>query len=380
MKMSFSGQVEVAPVRGPQALEEFLRFPWSIYKDDPCWVPPLLDHQRRFLDPRRGPFFEIGEARYLLAYRQGRPAGRLSAHLNHAYEQHQDPHTGFFGFFECLPDEPVAAALFQAAADWLRQRGKKRLVGPLNFSIYDEMGLLVDGFDSLPAMFQTHNPPYYQDLLTALGFRKAMDWLALKITARDIDVAVMEKRLQTILQGQGLTLRTLRRGELNGRAEEVCELFNEAWRPNWGHVPLSRGQFRQMFRDLKPLLRPELVNLVLDGGRLAAFSITVPDLNPLIQKLDGRLSLLGRLRLLYTGRFGPLRRVRALVLGVRQPYQRRRLHYAMIMNTYLYLVRHTPCEACDLSLIPENLRSWIKDLESFGARRYKTFRVFEKDL
>jgi hypothetical protein len=372
--------VQVLPVQGEDALWEFLRLPWRLYRHDPCWVPPLLGPQRHFLDPRRGPFFEIGEAQYFLAWRQGRPAGRLSAHINHLYEARHDRDTGFFGFFECLPDLEVAGALFAAAADWLRPRGKKRLIGPLNFSIYDEMGLLVTGFDSPPALFQTHNPPYYQELLAALGFRKTFDWHAFKITQRDLDIPALERLLAKILQGQNLVITTFNRRELDRRAKEVYHLFNQAWSSNWGHVPLTRRQFQHLFQELKPLLRPELVNLVLDGDRLAAFSLVVPDLNPLVRKLDGRLGLGGRLRLYWAARFQPLKKARALVLGVAQPYQGRRLHHAMIIRTYLNIVQQTPCEFCDFSLVPENLHHYIKVLESFGARHYKTFRLLERDL
>ena len=174
---------------------------------------------------------------------------------------------GFFGFFECVPDLGVAAALFDAAAAWLSQRGKKRLIGPLNFCIYDEMGLLVEGFDTMPAIFQTHNPPYYLELLTDLGFSKVLDWYALRINQRDIDVPRLEKRLQKVLQGQSLTFTTFRPQDLERRAEEVYALFNEAWHRNWGHVPLTDRQFKTFFHELKPLLRPELVNLMLDGDR-----------------------------------------------------------------------------------------------------------------
>jgi hypothetical protein len=379
MKQDRSG-IRVAEVAGGPRLEEFLLLPWRIYEGDPFWVPPLLPEQRRFLDPRRGPFFEIGEAQYFLAYLNGRPAGRLSAHINRAYDRHHDPATGFFGFFECLPEPAVAQALFAAAAQWLGRRGKTRLVGPLNFSVYDEMGLLVEGFDSMPAILQTHNPPYYAELLTGLGFAKVMDWLALRINERPEDEAAMERLLHKIMDGQPLVLRTLRRGELRRRAAEVYHLFNEAWEPNWGHVPLSRSQFDQLFHELRPLIRPELCNLVLDGDRLVAFSITVPDINPVVRSLNGRLSLWGRLRLLYAARCGALRKARALVLGVHQPYQARRLHYAMVINTFLYIVRHTPCEVCDLSLIPENLTSYLRALKSLGARPYKTFRVYGRDI
>jgi len=378
--MATTGEILISPVRDEAGLEEFLRFPWRIYRQDPFWVPPLLPEQRKFLDQRRGPFFEIGEAQYFLAFRNGQPVGRISAHINRRHDEYYGTETGFWGFFEAVQDQQVAHALFEAAADWLRQRGRRRLVGPLNFSIYDEMGLLVDGFDSIPAMFQTHNPPYYLELITSWGFAKTMDWVALKLTNRNVDIPAMERRLEDILAKQKVTLAPYNPQELARRSEEVFHLFNEAWSVNWGHVPLTRHQFDHLLHDVKPLLRPELVHMLLDGDILVGFGIVLPDLNPLVQKLNGRLSLLGKLRLLYAARYAPIRKVRAMVIGISQPYQLKRLNYALVLRTYIYLVKHTPCEFADFSLIPENLTHWIKVIKAFGGQSYKTFRVFEREI
>lgn len=378
--MAINGEILVSPVQDETGLKEFLRFPWRIYQNDPYWVPPLLPEQQKFLDQRRGPFFEIGAAQYFLAFRNGEPVGRISAHINRRHDEHYGADTGFWGFFEAIEDQQVADALFEAAAAWLRQQGRKRLVGPLNFSIYDEMGLLVEGFDSMPAMFQTHNPPYYLDLITSWGFRKTMDWVALKITNRNVDVPAMERRLEEILKAQKVMLAHYNPQELKRRAEEVFHLFNEAWSVNWGHVPLTRQQFDHLLHEVKPLLRPELVHMLLDGDKLVGFGIVLPDLNPLVQKLNGRFSLWGKLRLWYAARFAPIRKVRAMVIGIAQPYQLKKLNYAIFMRTYIYLIKHTPCEMADFSLIPENLRHWIKVIQAFGGQRYKTFRVFERDI
>jgi hypothetical protein len=378
--MQFSGEITVAPVQNDATLWEFLRLPWRIYQEDPHWVPPILSQQRQFLDPRHGPFFEIGEARYFLASRNGRPIGRLSAHINRLHDTYHGPETGFFGFFESIPDQDVAAALFEAAADWLRPRGKTRLIGPLNFCIYDEMGLLVEGFDSMPAIFQTHNPPYYQELLTSLGFVKAMDWHAYKITNRDVDLEAMQRRLADILDGQDIEVVSYNPKEVDRRADEVFQLFNVAWEPIWGHVPLTRRQFDGMLEMIRPCLRPEMAHILLDHNRVAGFGIALPDLNPLIRKLNGRLTLWGKLRLLYWAKYRPIHKVRAMVVGISQPYQRRRLHLALILRSYIYLVKHTPCQMADFSLIPENLTPWIKVIQAIGGQRYKVFRVFEKPI
>ena len=379
--MAINGEIMVSPVKDAAGLEDFLRFPWRLYQHDPYWVPPLLPEQRRFLDQRTGPFFEIGEAQFFLAFRDGEPVGRISAHRNRLHDEHHGPGTGFWGFFEAIQEPQVAQALFEAAAAWLRERGCHRLVGPLNFSIYDEMGLLVEGFDSIPAMFQTHNPPYYLDLVTSWGFRKAMDWVALKNpNLQDADVPAMERRLEEILSTQKVTLATYNPRELARRAEEIFHLFNEAWSVNWGHVPLTRRQFDHLLHEVKPLLRRDLVQMVLDGERLVGFGIVLPDLNPLVQQLDGRLSPWNKLRLLYHARFGPVHKLRAMVLGIAQPYQLKRLHHAIFLKTWIYVAKKTSCDFIDFSLIPENLRHWIKVVQSFGGQIYKTFRLFEREI
>ncbi|MFA4903627.1 MAG: GNAT family N-acetyltransferase [Desulfobaccales bacterium] len=378
--MRLTGEITVSPVEDNAALWEFLRLPWRIYQGDPFWVPPILSQQRAFLDPQRGPFFEIGEAQYFIAFQNGKPVGRLSAHVNRLHDQYHGLETGFFGFFESIQDQDVARRLFDAAADWLRERGKTHLVGPLNFSIYDEMGLLVEGFDSMPVLFQTHNPPYYEGLLTSVGFVPAMDWHAYKITNRNVDLEAMERQYANIMRGQDIEVVTYNPKEVDRRADEVFHLFNEAWEPNWGHVPLTRRQFDEMLELVKPCLRPEMAHVLLDHNRVAGFGISLPDLNPLIRKLNGRLTLWGKLRLLYWAKYRPVHKIRALVVGISQPYQRRRLHIALILRGYIHLVKYTPCEMADFSLVPANLKHWIKVIMALGGERYKVFRVFEKPI
>ncbi len=378
--MSSVQDVIVVPVDSERDKADFLNLPWRTQRNDPCWVPPILSEQKKILDSRKGPFFEFGEARYFLAFHRGQPAGRLSAHVNRRYEARHGTETGFFGFFESVDDRRVAAALFDAAAAWLREKGKKRIQGPLSFTIYDEVGLLVEGFDSLPVFLQSHNPPYYQDLITSWGFRKAIDWYAVRVTNRNADFSGMKRRLDEIMTGQGLVLTSPKPRDLVGRSEEVLEIFNESWDDNWGHIPLTKRQFQDVFKDLRPLLRPELIDLIMDGNRIAAFIITIPDLNPSIQKLNGHLSVWSKLRLFYEARFKPARKIRTILLGVRKPYQRRQLHHALILSSYMRMARLPAVEVCDCSLICEQLTYFLRTLQKYGAERYKTFRIFEREI
>lgn len=380
MNSSTNRDIVVAAVNGTRDLAEFMLFPWRVQRNDPCWVPPVLSEQMKILDRKSGAFFEFGEAEYFLAFDQGQPVGRISAHVNRRHEEHHDRQDGFFGFFECVDDTRVAHALFEAAAAWLRARGKTRILGPLSFTIYDEVGLLVEGFDTLPAFLQVHNPPYYQDLVTSWGFRKAIDWYALRIVRRLDDPEAVRRALLRIMDGQGLTMASYNPREVTRRAEEVLEIFNESWSDNWGHIPLTQAQFHDVFKQLRPLLRTNLIKLIMDGDRIAAFLITIPDLNPSIQKLDGRLTILDQVRLYYEGQFRPIRKLRTLLLGVRKQYQRRQLHHALILGSYLDIASEPTCQVVDCSLIPENLTFYLRALKKYGTERYKTFRIFEREI
>lgn len=379
--MNDSPAVITRPVQTRADMETFIRLPRTLQGRDPCWVAPFLDQQRHFLSSRTGPFFEHGEAQFFLACRAGQPVGRLSAHVNRAYDERHDARTGFFGFFECADDPAAARALFDAGAAWLRSRGKSRVQGPMSFGIYDEIGLLVDGFDTLPPMLLTHNPSYSPALWEDWGFRKAIDWFALRITNRQVDPDAMRAESQAILKDNRLRMTTPTPGDVMRRNGEIFDLFNAAWKSNWGHVPFTRNQFNSILHELRPALRSDMIRIVENSVRIVAFIITIADLNPQFQRLDGRCTWLDRLGLLVQARWRPVRKVKTVLLGVDQRYQRRRLHDAMILDTYAQLVREQPLlEVGDCSLIPETLDFYIHGLERYGAKRYKTYRIYEREL
>ena len=207
-----------------------------------------------------------------------------------------------------------------------------------------------------------------------------MDWHAYRITNRKVDLEAMQRRYDDIMREQDIEVVTCNPKEVDRRADEVFRLFNTAWEPNWGHVPLTRRQFDEMLKMVTPCLRQEMAYVLLDHDRVAGFGIGLPDLNPLIRKLNGRLTFWGKLRLLYWARYRPVRKIRAMVVGISQPYQRQHLHLALLLRSYIYLVKHTPCEMADLSLVPANLKHWIKVILALGGQRYKVFRVFEKPI
>lgn len=373
--------LSVVPVTTAAELDTFIRLPWKFQAQDPAWVPPSRSYHAKVLDKNKGPFFEYGEAQYFLALRQGEPVGRITAHISRLHDERYQDATGFFGFFECENDSDTAAALFEEAASWLRQRGRTRLRGPLSFGIYDEVGLLIEGFDSLPAIMQTHNPPYYVDLVESWGFSKASDWYALRITRDQEIVQGMRQKLDDIMTNSGLRLVKPKAKDIVERRDEVLALFNESWDANWGHVPFTKKQFDGIIKDLKPILRTDLMSLMLDkDDRIAAFVITVPDLNPTLKTFNGRLTIFDQLRLLYEARLRPLSKLRTLLLGVKREYQRKRLHHALILASYLDFYSQETIKVCDCSLIPEQLTLYMRALAKYGATHYKTWRIYDRDI
>ncbi|THB70529.1 MAG: hypothetical protein D6E12_02775 [Desulfovibrio sp.] len=374
-------EVTVVPVRDKEQLEAFLRFPWKVQETDPNWVPPVLSEQRKVLDKEKGPFFKHGEAEYFLAYKDGELAGRVTAHVNYMHDERYEDNTGFFGFFECVEDTDVSRALFEAAAQWLGKKGRTRILGPLGFAIYDEVGILVDGFDSMPALMQTHNPAFYQDLVLDWGFEKAIDWYAMLIDERLDNLEGLAKLRDSIMKRQKLRLHRPSPKEMLNSAEEIRNLFNDTWDRNWGHIPFTNEQFTKIVKEMKPVLRSDLIRfLINEEGKIVAFIVILPDLNPVIKTFNGKLGLIRMLRLYWTAHFKPLEKIKVILMGVKREYQGKRLHHALILDSYLANVEKKSLKSVDCSLIVENNTQLLKSMDMYRAKRYRTWRLFERQI
>ena len=391
--MPDSGPVAIIPIAfdDTKLFKQFLHVPFTINKDDPYWVPPVLAERKRFMNPKRGPFFDNGEVQYFLAMQDGRAVGRITAQLNHLHEERYQDNTGFFGFFESINDKAVAHGLLDAAAEWLGDRGKTRVLGPLGFSIYEEVGILVDGYDEIPALMQTHNPPYYEELVTSWGLEKSIDWYAFRFVnpyfrktyVRDEARAKREALLGSLMKRvdrMGLTLRNPKFSEINEKAEKVLGIFNDNWKDNWGHVDLTRKQWNYLVSEVKDLMRMDMIYLIEDEtGDLVAFALGVPDINPVLKHSKGRLWPATLARLLWYVKRSPTR-VRTIIMGVKREWQGRRLHHAMLLRSNLDHEHKTSLEQCDMSLVVETNEPLLKALRMFNAECYKTWRLYEKPL
>jgi GNAT superfamily N-acetyltransferase len=364
-------------IESTSELKAFILFPWQIYKNDPYWVPPLINDTKKFLDRQKGSFFEFGEARYWMVYDGDRPLGRISAHVNHLYEKYHDSQTGFFGFFECVNDPNVAHRLLDAATEWLRQKGKTRVLGPMSFSIYDISGMLYEGFDSIPVVLLAYNPSYYNDLLTQTGFSKAIDWYAFMVDKNAPLRPALLKVRDRVLRQEGLEIIPLDMKDFSERVQQVGHIFSDAWMENWGHVPFSNTQLHELATELKLVAVPELTYFAFYKGECIGFSLSIKDMNPALQKANGRLFPLGLFKILIAGR--KIHRLRTIAMGVLKEHRHRGIDMAFYINTIEQGVKMGYTES-ECSIIVETNDRMISALEDLKARRYKTYRFYEKKI
>ena len=371
--------IEVRKVANRTMMEEFIMLPWTsgIYDGDPAWVPPLIRDQKRLFSPKTGYFFDIGKVEFFLAYAAGRPVGRITAQVNRLYDEKYDHGTGFFGFFESVNDVSVASALFDAASDWLKAEGKKVMNGPQSFSIYDSVGFEVAGMENMPSVGLSHFAPYYKDLADACGFTKCIDWHSFLV--KRVNYAVHKPYLDevrdSLLRDTDVVFRRLDRRDIARRVKEVQQIFNVAWEGNWGHLPLTDKQIDMIFRELKMFIIPDFAIFAEKKGKTVGFIITIPDINPALRKLNGRLYPWRLFRFLREAK--KTKRVRTVIMGVLPEF--RGQHIDDIF--YLKAIEQgllTDIWESDCSLIAETNRKMIGALEPLTPELYKTYRIYER--
>jgi GNAT superfamily N-acetyltransferase len=373
--------VTVTPVRSSADKTAFIRMTYPIYQGDPNWVAPLEMERKDFLDPKKNPFFDFGEVELFLARRGGQVVGRIAAVKDPHYNEFQGTNDGFFGLFECINDAGVARALFDAAAQWLRARGFVKMLGPMNFSTNHEVGLLIEGFDRPPAIMTTYNPPYYGALLEANGFAKAMDLWSWELSSSAQPPEKVVRIAEKIRQREGVTVRPVNLNEFEKEVALIKGIYNAAWEKNWGFVPMTEHEFDHLARDMKQIVRPELLLIAEVKGEPVAFSMTIPDANEALKVANGRLTTfglpIGLLKLLQASR--KIRRLRLITLGIKEGYRRRGLDAILYLDT-LRTAHRLGYEGGEISWTLEINHLVNRAIESMGGKRSKTHRVYERAL
>ncbi len=365
---------EIAP---GDSLRPFIDLAWKTNAGDPNWVPPLRMAVEPLLDRRKHPFHRHAEVAYFLAERGGEAVGRVAAIVNRAHNDYHGDTVGFFGFFESVDDPAVAGALLDAAAGWLRARGRTVMRGPMNFSTNEECGLLVDGFDSPPTIMMTHNPRFYGALLEGAGMEKARDLLAYWIPGGRVPERLV-RGAERIARRDRVRVRTLRMDRLDEEIRIIERVYNAAWNRNWGFVPMTAAEFAAMAKDLKPVADPDLCLIAEVDGEAVGFSLALPDLNQALKHLpDGRLFPFGLLKLLWHKR--KIDVARLITLGFTPEYQKAGLGTLLYLKTFETGIRKG-YRGAEASWILEDNWEMRRAIERIGAYVVKTYRIYDRAL
>lgn len=375
--------LRIEPVEDRASLERFIRLPWSLYVKDRNWVPPLRLERRTHLSPKANPYFQDAEVKFWLASRGSRNVGRISAQVNHAHLRRYQDATGHFGFLEAEDERETFHALLSAAEQWLCQQGMRRVLGPFSFSINDECGLLVSGFDTPPYMMMGHAQPFYARRLEEQGYVKAKDLVAYEYETNRPLPARVEALAQRVRTSDGVRLRRLRKSRYEDDIRIVVDIFNDAWSDNWGFVPFSQAEMRHLAKEMKPLVREDLVCIAEVEGVPAAMAVSLPNLNEAIADLDGSLLPFGAVKLLWRLTAGRLKTARVLLMGVRKKYRESALGTALAVGVIDAIRRNVlrrGFQRAELSWVLEDNLSMCRMIEALGGRPYKTYRIYEKGL
>ena len=346
-----------------------------MYRGDPHWVPPLRIAVKELLDRKKHPFYANADAEFFVAKRDGRVVGRIAAIFDRNHNKFHEESAGFFGFFESIDDAEVARALLARAREWVFAKGATFLRGPVNPSTNYECGMLIDGFDSSPRVMMSYNPRYYPKLMEQAGLKKIKDLNAYSGAIKGVDDEKIGRVADRKLAQKGVTVRPINMKDFDNEVERVWQVYNSAWEKNWGFIPMTREEFALMGKEMKQILKPELVLIGEAGNKVIGFALCLPDVNFALKPAGGSLLPTGLLKILYYQRL--IQNLRVIALGVIPDYRASGITAAF----YVTLVR-TARKAgytgdCEMSWILEDNVLMIRSLEAMKAKHYKTYRIYE---
>ncbi len=371
--------ITVRAVRTWRDRRRFQGLPWTIYANDPNWVPPILSQERLLLGWGKHPFFDHAEMVTLLAEHDGKVAGRIAVFVNAIHNTRYAEKRGFFGFFECIDDLSVAHALFDAGRVWLAQRGMTAWRGPVNPSLNYTCGLLVDGFDAPPVFLMTYNPRYYAALLEGCGFAKAQD-----MYAYEMDVALLEKlvtrykpAVMSALEGEDFTVRRFDRSRLDAEIRTFLDIYNRALDGTWGFTPLQPGEVEHIAAEMGHIIAPEFTAFAMVDGHAVGVVLALLDYNQIIRKLDGRLLPFGIFRLLWGRK--RINVARTMAMTMVPGYQQSGLAI-VLLDRLVEAAKPWGLTSWEFSWVLESNASSRGTLERAGTKLTKTYRIYDRSL
>lgn len=367
--------ITIKKVETKSDLNTFIKCQWNFYKNDPYWVPPLIVERKTLLSKEKNPFFQNAEADYFLAVKDGEIVGRIAVIKNDIHLKYHNDGAGFFGFFECINNQQVANTLFDTAKNWLQEKGLTIMRGPANPSSNDEYAMLYSGYDDMPRLMMTYNPKYYNDLCANYGMKKAKDLLAYKLENHKVMSSDKLKRVQQIARERyRLKITQLDMKNFKKELEKVKIVYNKAWAPNWGFVPMSDAQIDAMAKDLKPLIEPSLVLFGEIDNKLVGFALVILDFNQIFKEMNGRLFPFNFIKL-YTKK-KTITWARIITLGIIPEHHKKGLDAVF----YWEIVNRAHSVGIDLgeaSWILEDNDMMNRGAVMMGGEPYKTYRIWE---
>jgi hypothetical protein len=357
----------------------FISIPWSIYKNDPVWVPPFKMSVDGMFQ-KKHPFYKKAQIQAFVVIDQaGVDCGRIVAIENNAHNEFHQEKVGFFGFFECIENQEAASLLFNACTDWLKKRGLVKMIGPMNPSTNYECGLLVDGFADSPQIMMTYNPPYYQDLLFKSGLQKVKDLFAYTMPTTVVMPEVVQKISKRTETSHKITYRPIEKKHWDREIDNLIEIYNNAWEKNWGFIPMSDEEFHHTAKDLKSVADPRFILIAEVDKVPAAFLVCLPDYNQVFKQIpNGSLFPTGLFKLLTPKK--RINRVRVITLGVKKAYRKIGLEALLYIKIQEEVLKAGGYVESEMSWVLEDNLNMTKPLVRMGARAYKTYRLFEQDL
>jgi hypothetical protein len=377
------GSLAIRPVRTRRELKRFVKLPFHLHRGSEQWVPPLVFERMQFLDRKKNPWFEHGEAEYFLAERDGEPVGRISAHVDSRWDSYQGGNDAMFGFFESADDPAVVRALFAAAEEWARGKNRERILGPMDFTTNDEIGILVEGFARQPMILEPWHPPYYQRLIEAEGFAKAMDVLMWELRMGELkegekfDPSIHEAA-EKALHDEGITIRNMRRREMAAEVRRFMDVYNEAWGDNWGFVPITDAEVEFQAKNLKQVLDEEWTFMAEKDGEVVGAALTLPDINQVMAKLNGRLLPFGWARFLLGRR--KIDRLRVFALGVKHDYRHTGVAAGLYLEHIKMAAKPDKIHWGEMGWILETNKPMNRAMEGMGGKIVKKYRLYERPL
>lgn len=369
----------------PHEETQFLELPYSLYKNETAWRAPLRFERKEQFSAQKNPALSQITRQLFLALRGEAVVGRIAVFVNHAHQERYKDNAGHFGYFDCEAAPEIGAALLNAAQEWLKAQGCAKMIGPAQWSVNEECGLLIDGFDTPPVVMMSYGRPDYQAMVEAAGLKKAIDMYAYQA---DLNAGYPRPRQTQMMvkvadKDKAINIRPMRANKFREEVEIVMDIFNDAWSENWGFVPFSHAQIDHMAKEIKPLMFKEGLWVGEIDGDAVAYIWMIPDLNEAIAGLDGKLLPFGWAKLVNRLKIKGVKQARIPLMGLRKEWHNTRKGLAIIAKlceTVFEAGRNKGFSHCELSWILENNHSMIRICEQASAKRYKTYRMYEKDL